>query len=566
MKGVLRRKSAVAARSLYALYGQGAAAKGKAAVGGAPSSEPGDQACYATDEYDAYLQAQAFAAEEYGLAEWHYQAQQYNQWQEQQQQQQYQYHVQLPPPPPGPPLPPPFPNYPQQQYQQQLPPAYPHLQAYPQQVQQPPLPRQQPPRAPSPPVDRWPSRQVLQLSRSCSLFDPGCCSWFFVQTLDLAAPAVTASAKVLQETKPRKSPLTDTNGAAQSSSVHAEDRSVPFEEPAVASPRPLSLPSCSNRWSYPDNITTRLRVPEGWWAQVEALEELVGLRFAEKELLMRALVHESYYNRHMPRQLELPADMDIEGQSTGVAGHHDGTVDSQPKGNSQDVASMFAQLHNGDDQAELVPRDAHAEHTLIRRQLEQVGDALLNLVAVDYFTRARPRLQIGQLTIMKSHMRSNRALAQVGRGPMDLMHVVLAAQFRCRYDASVTSLADVGWDSKGVDNILADCIETILGAIYAYKGAAVACQFCEDKLLPWLEQCALTGKVNDPISQINTRISKRYKEMPVFRLINQQQMEGNKSMFTVELRIQNRQLSLGHGQSASLARRDAAERALMCVA
>ncbi|KAG0587143.1 hypothetical protein KC19_2G143000 [Ceratodon purpureus] len=128
-------------------------------------------------------------------------------------------------------------------------------------------------------------------------------------------------------------------------------------------------------WRIPDFIKEVLPIPKTFNLQLEILYDKLGCGIYSRELLLRILVHKSYYLSKMPQSIK-----ERKLRKPHMSWQRSETI-------GDDDLMTFA--------------DAHGE---ARLQLALLGDTVLNLAASHYLIRQHPLLSTGLITERRSQM------------------------------------------------------------------------------------------------------------------------------------------------------------------
>ncbi len=105
-------------------------------------------------------------------------------------------------------------------------------------------------------------------------------------------------------------------------------------------------------------------------------------------------------------------------------------------------------------------------------RLEFLGDAVLQLITSEYFYKTLPEVGEGELSKIRASFVCEEALAQYSKDVGIPNHIRLG-------NGQIKALNDT---------IIADCFESVLGAIYLDKGFNVAKKYCLEVLTPYIKE------------------------------------------------------------------------------
>lgn len=218
------------------------------------------------------------------------------------------------------------------------------------------------------------------------------------------------------------------------------------------------------------------------------LEEGLGVKFANPEILQQALVHRSYLNEH-PR---------------------------------------FGLGHN--------------------ERLEFLGDAVLELVVTEHLYKQYPNPE-GDLTNWRASLVKSQNLAKV------------AAELEIEKFLFLSKGESQDKTPKARQNILANTLEAIMGAIYLDQGIKIVSKFIEKHILVGLEEILANHLYSDPKSRFQEVSQEKTGITPVYRVVDESGPDHKKE-FTVGVWLEDKKIAEGKGYSKQLAQIEAAKYAL----
>lgn len=182
-------------------------------------------------------------------------------------------------------------------------------------------------------------------------------------------------------------------------------------------------------------------------------------------------------------------------------------------------------------------------------RLEFLGDAVLELVVIEYLYRAYPHDREGDLTKKKSLLVSKTVLANRAER-MGLGGYILLSE----------SERDSGGRERA--SILADGFEAVVGAIYLDRGIATVRRFIHDQLLS-TASTILEDRANmNYKSLLQEYVQARYKTHPRYRVVTEVGPDHMK-LFTIEVSVRGELLGRGQGYNKKEAEQNAAGDALV---
>ncbi len=185
-------------------------------------------------------------------------------------------------------------------------------------------------------------------------------------------------------------------------------------------------------------------------------------------------------------------------------------------------------------------------------RLEFLGDAILGSVVAEYLYQKFPDEMEGFLTTLRSKIVSRVACAQTALS-LGLGHFVEL---------------DPAMESRGGRHnvsLLADCLESIIGAIHLDSGTTISRKFIYNHILERVDFSALMTQNENYKSQLQEYVQARGWPTPEYKVVH---TEGppHHSMFTVDVLICGAYQGRGEGTSKKQAEQHAAHRALNSLA
>jgi ribonuclease-3 len=181
-------------------------------------------------------------------------------------------------------------------------------------------------------------------------------------------------------------------------------------------------------------------------------------------------------------------------------------------------------------------------------RLEFLGDSVLGLTVAHALYAANPEWREGDLSRALHVLVAGRSLTE------------LAGRFEI---GPMIQLGRTEQQSGGMEkpSILADAMEAIIGAIFLDRGLDAAVSFIEGAFGDALAADApVVGR--DPKTEFQERVMASEGQFPSYRLVADNQIEGDEMRFTVEVLVRDRSLAHGIGRTKRAAERLAAKDAL----
>jgi ribonuclease-3 len=179
--------------------------------------------------------------------------------------------------------------------------------------------------------------------------------------------------------------------------------------------------------------------------------------------------------------------------------------------------------------------------------LEFLGDAVLELVVTDHLYRNFSEPE-GILTNWRSALVRTESIS--------------AAAAREDFEPLLRlSRGEKRGSERAREQILANCYESVIGALYLDKGYDAAKDFIERSLLPTLPEILQSGSWQDPKSALQELVQNRDGFTPIYKVLKEEGPDHDK-MFVVGVLVDNKLKGEGSGPSKQAAQVAAATQAL----
>jgi ribonuclease III len=183
------------------------------------------------------------------------------------------------------------------------------------------------------------------------------------------------------------------------------------------------------------------------------------------------------------------------------------------------------------------------------QRLEFLGDSVLNLTVSDFLYNKFPFFPEGKLSKLKSTIISQKFLAQLAKSIMLEKYIVLGK--------SVDLVK-----GRGKFSILADCMESCLGAIYLDGGLNP----CKEIIIKLINNENIDFLIDDSIiknykSFLQEISQKKFNCLPVYKILKEKGFDHQKEFF-VDVFVENNLFGNGIGKSKKEAEQNAAFNAL----
>ena len=189
-------------------------------------------------------------------------------------------------------------------------------------------------------------------------------------------------------------------------------------------------------------------------------------------------------------------------------------------------------------------RKSVAEHN---ERLEFLGDAVIELVVTEYLYKNHKQPE-GVLTNWRSALVRTESLS--------------AAADREEFEPLLRlSRGEKRGSQRARQQILANCYEAVIGALYLDQGYAAAQTYIEASVMPMLKEVLGNGLWLDPKSQLQEMVQNREGFTPVYKVLSETGPDHDK-VFVVGVFIDNELKGEGSGPSKQTAQVAAATVAL----
>lgn len=177
-------------------------------------------------------------------------------------------------------------------------------------------------------------------------------------------------------------------------------------------------------------------------------------------------------------------------------------------------------------------------------RLEFLGDSILGFVVADWLYHHYPKLAEGKLSRMRSSLVRKETLAIVAR-ELEMSKFLILGE---------GELKSGGFNR---DSILADTVESIIGALYLDAGFEVASRFIHTNFKGLFDAISEQSTFKDAKSKLQEAMQKQGYALPNYEIV-ETLGEQHEQVFTVECTLQELQLS---SHATALSRRSAEQSA-----
>ena len=191
-------------------------------------------------------------------------------------------------------------------------------------------------------------------------------------------------------------------------------------------------------------------------------------------------------------------------------------------------------------------RSLVAEHN---ERLEFLGDAVLELAVTDYLFKRFTDKPEGELTAYRSALVNANTLATV-------------AEKMALNDFLLLSKGEAKDKGRARQYILANAMESVLGAIYLDQGFEAASGFVAKFILPLTDTIVSDGSFIDAKSMFQEQAQEKTGITPAYKTVKQEGPDHNK-VFTVGVYLDHELVVEGSGKSKQEAEQEAAKKAIL---
>lgn len=184
-------------------------------------------------------------------------------------------------------------------------------------------------------------------------------------------------------------------------------------------------------------------------------------------------------------------------------------------------------------------------------RLEFLGDAVLELVTTEQLYNQFPDKPEGELTALRSALVKRETLKEIADKLEFHKYLKLSRG-----------------EAKTANNqiaILANTVESFIGALFLDSGIEPVKRFLEQQLFPKIDKIIDTGAYIDAKSNLQEIMQEKDGVTPTYKILNESGPDHNK-IFEVAVYIKDQQLATGKGNSKQAAEVDAAANAIKDMA
>ncbi|MYI85119.1 MAG: ribonuclease III [Rhodothermaceae bacterium] len=184
-------------------------------------------------------------------------------------------------------------------------------------------------------------------------------------------------------------------------------------------------------------------------------------------------------------------------------------------------------------------------------RLEFLGDAILGAVVTEYLYQEFPDRMEGFLTTLRSRIICRETCTLIARklGLIDFLEISPHLDLQ---------------DSRKIDSALANCLESIIGAIHLDSGISASRRFIHTHVLGGVDLPKLASRDDNYKSRLQELTQAKKWDPPVY-VVADENGPPNKRIFTVDVYVRGRRRGRGHARTKKKAEQGAAHRALQSL-
>lgn len=192
--------------------------------------------------------------------------------------------------------------------------------------------------------------------------------------------------------------------------------------------------------------------------------------------------------------------------------------------------------------------DKNQEGMKSNERLEFLGDSILGKIVADYLFKEYPNKKEGFLTKARSHLVNKHSLEKIG------------------FELKLNELLFINDkylmnDKKNISNIVADCLEALIAAIYLDLGEAAAKTFVTNYII---KPQVISGRVSSDKNykgQLLEFAHANKLNQPIYKVVEQTGPQHDK-IYKIEVFIDEKISGIGVGPNKKIAEQKAAKLAL----
>ena len=184
-------------------------------------------------------------------------------------------------------------------------------------------------------------------------------------------------------------------------------------------------------------------------------------------------------------------------------------------------------------------------------RLEFLGDAILGAVVTEYLYQEFPDRMEGFLTTLRSRIICRETCTLIARklGLIDFLEISPHLDLQ---------------DSRKIDSALANCLESIIGAIHLDSGISASRRFIHTHVLGGVDLPKLASRDDNYKSRLQELTQAKKWDPPVY-VVAEENGPPNKCIFTVDVYVKGHRRGRGRARTKKKAEQGAAHQALQSL-
>lgn len=184
-------------------------------------------------------------------------------------------------------------------------------------------------------------------------------------------------------------------------------------------------------------------------------------------------------------------------------------------------------------------------------RLEFLGDAILGAVVTEYLYEEFPDQMEGFLTTLRSRIIRRETCTKIARR----LRLIDFLEFGPHLDLQ---------NNRKIDSVLANCLESIIGAIHLGSGISASRKFIHTHVLGGIDLPKLANR-DDNYKSILQELAQAKRWDPPVYVVAQKDGPPNKCIFTVDVYVKGRRRGRGQARTKKKAEQAAAHQALLSL-
>jgi ribonuclease-3 len=184
-------------------------------------------------------------------------------------------------------------------------------------------------------------------------------------------------------------------------------------------------------------------------------------------------------------------------------------------------------------------------------RLEFLGDAILGAVVTEYLYQKFPDQMEGFLTALRSRIICGETCTKIARKLRLIDYLEFGPHLNLQ-------------NNRKIDSVLANCLESIIGAIHLDSGISASRKFIHTHVLGGVDLPKLANK-NDNYKSLLQELAQAKRWSPPVYVVAETYGPPSKCIFTVDVYVQGRRQGRGRARTKKKAEQGAAHQALQSL-